>query len=121
MQVISGKISSLLFFDCCLRGGFGEFYSKIAGEKDCTSYKRVVEFFSEETLEMCVGFLKPGCCFDDDFTIRVSPGKAEKNLVKVYFLEMPLDYAIFEVDDIYFEKLNKENKSSVCFFSEEEF
>ena len=75
---------------------FLDYYTFLIDEKKvCTNYHPVLEVFSEDVWNtICI----PNSSSEN---YKFSPGKMQKNFVKLYFWEMPLDYIILELDKDY--------------------
>lgn len=79
------------------------YFEIIAGGKNCNNYHPIMECFSEKIWDMLP---KDGVLPKDEAgNYKFSPGKMHKNFIKFYFLEMPLEYIILDVDDEEFEKM----------------
>jgi hypothetical protein len=69
------------------------YYGLISKKKDYLSiYTPVIEIFSENLWNMLNEVNKEIKYY------KFSPGKMGKNLVKLYFAEMPIDYVLLEID-----------------------
>ena len=71
-----------------------ECVQKISKYKNCSGFNVIIEVFSEHVQET---FELYHTLYYTPFEIKLSKGKMCKNFIKIYFLEMPLDYIIIEV------------------------
>lgn len=73
-----------------------EDFQNIFPNKDIGKYMPVIECFSEEIWNSLPQFAHDKECSG---RYKFSPGKMQKNLIRLYLKEIPVDYAILEIVD----------------------